>query len=104
MAFHELATAAKYGSLSNEVGKLNIVWDVTPVSGEDMFTLKWIEEGGPQVSPPSRQGFGGHAGERLLANEIEGRVRLDFAPEGLRCEITAPLGNKLGHREQIQLH
>jgi two-component sensor histidine kinase len=38
MAFHELATnAAKYGSLSNEIGKLNIVWDVTPVSGEDML-------------------------------------------------------------------
>jgi two-component system, chemotaxis family, CheB/CheR fusion protein len=105
MAFHELATnAAKYGSFSNEVGKLSIVWDVTPFSDEELFTLRWIEEGGPKVSLPSRRGFGGRAIEKLLASDIEGRIRLDFAPEGLRCEITAPLGNKLGRREQAPLH
>ncbi len=41
----------------------------------------------------------------MLANEIEGQARFDFAADGLRCTINAPLGNKLGHSvpEKIRL-
>jgi hypothetical protein len=34
--------------------------------------------------------------ERLLAQEIDGKAIVAFAPEGLRCSIEAPFTEKLG--------
>jgi hypothetical protein len=33
--------------------------------------------------------------ERMLAQEIEGKAQLDFAPEGLRFAIEAPFGDRI---------
>jgi hypothetical protein len=38
----------------------------------------------------NRQGFGVSAIERLLGREIDGQVKLEFDPKGLRCSINAP--------------
>ena len=46
----------------------------------------------PSRSAPARRGFGSRLIERGLATEMGGKVRLDFRPEGLFCEIDAPLG------------
>ena len=52
---------------------------------------QWVESGGPPVAPPSRRGFGSRMIERGLASELHGTVVLEFAPEGVRCTINAPL-------------
>jgi two-component sensor histidine kinase len=40
-----------------------------------------------------RKGFGSRLIERALAGDFGGEVRMDYAPEGLRCELTAPMTN-----------
>ncbi len=96
MAMHELATnAAKYGALSAPDGKLLVEWDVVrQADGEARFCFHWVESDGPTVTAPQRRGFGVRAIERMLAQAIEGTAQLDFAPEGLRCTIEAPLGRR----------
>jgi PAS domain S-box-containing protein len=88
MAIHELATnAAKYGALSVKQGKLDISWRLD----RDALQIEWTESGGPAVKVPSRSGFGRLLIERALASDLRGDVRLEFAPEGLRCMISVPL-------------
>ncbi|MDC7264544.1 MULTISPECIES: sensor histidine kinase [unclassified Shinella] len=90
LAFHELATnAAKYGALSREGGIVCIRWHGSPDTVR--FKLQWREEGGPDVVVPTRRGFGSKLIERLLAAELNGEVRLDFAPSGLICDVDASL-------------
>ncbi|WP_076068279.1 GAF domain-containing protein [Sphingomonas montana] len=56
---HELVTnAMKYGSLSAEEGRIEVVWRLVG-SGEDCrLKLDWSEHGGPPASQPTRKGFG----------------------------------------------
>jgi two-component sensor histidine kinase len=97
MAFHELATnAAKYGALSTICGSLKVRWSITTRDEAQVFSLQWIESGGPKVQPPTRQGFGIRAVQRMLASTIDGTVRLNFTAEGLRSIIEAPVSRTLG--------
>ncbi|WP_170118021.1 PAS domain-containing protein [Cereibacter johrii] len=89
MAIHELCTnAVKYGALSAPEGRVTIRWRLGP---QDRLTLVWAEADGPHVVPPSRAGFGMRMIETVLAVEAGGTVRLDFRPEGVRCEIEVPI-------------
>jgi PAS domain S-box-containing protein len=89
LVIHELATnAAKYGALSSDGGCVSVSWTVT----EGALRLTWCERDGPRVSPPTRRGFGSRLIERSLAGQLSGEARLDFAAEGLTCQITLPLG------------
>jgi hypothetical protein len=45
------------------------------------------------VKAPTRSGFGRLLLERALAADVGGEVRLDFAGEGLHCQIAVPLGD-----------
>ena len=91
MALHELATnAVKYGSLSNEVGRVRISW-VSTQDTPQRFRLRWAESDGPPVEPPRRRGFGSRLVERGLARELAGEVQLAFERQGLVCTIEAPL-------------
>jgi len=95
MALHELCTnAVKYGSLSNEVGTVDIRWEVAGAEGARNLRLEWSEQGGPPVATPSRRGFGSRMIERALASELRGEVELQFLPEGLRCVVEAPLASE----------
>jgi len=86
---HELATnAAKYGSLSAADGRVEISWSVT-VNGR--LSLRWIESGGPTVTPPTHRGFGTRIMENMIA-QLKGEVRFDWRDQGLTCEIDLPLG------------
>jgi PAS domain S-box-containing protein len=92
LAVHELATnAAKYGALSNETGRIAVEWRIDEIDGNSRIRFSWRERGGPPVAPPMTRGFGSRMIERGLAAELRGSVRLDFAPDGLVCEIDAPL-------------
>lgn len=84
LALHELTTnAMKYGALSIDAGRVAITWART--DGE--VRLRWEEEGGPVVEPPSRNGFGRLLLERLVGATLGGTVIMSFPPEGVICEI-----------------
>jgi PAS domain S-box-containing protein len=92
LALHELATnAAKYGALSRPEGRVELEWQV----GEGGFRLTWRERGGPPVRPPTHSGFGSRLIQRGLMAELKGEVAMDYAPDGLVCTVTAPLGEAL---------
>jgi two-component sensor histidine kinase len=83
LALHELATnAAKYGALSDRNGKVEIYWTIVRKGESNRLKLKWQERGGPRIAQPTRQGFG-----TTLLKAVFPDVRLDYAIEGLNCEI-----------------
>ena len=93
LALYELGTnAVKYGALSNETGRVEIDWTVSP---EGAFTLHWRETGGPHVTKPERTGFGTRLIQRIVAPYFEGSASMDFPPEGvsftLRGKVSASL-------------
>jgi PAS domain S-box-containing protein len=90
MAIHELVTnAAKYGALSRKGGRVAIVWESD--ARQNQLRIRWKETGGPSVVVPRRSGFGRLLLERVLTADLGGTAQLQFAPEGLTCDITIPL-------------
>jgi two-component sensor histidine kinase len=86
MVFHELAgNAAKYGALSVKTGRVTVNWRRLPSDG---LVLTWRETGGPPVAPPTRQGFGSRLITASLRGDLAGSARIDYAREGLTCELT----------------
>ena len=94
IAVHELATnAVKYGSLSGR-GNVEITWSNNElIDSQPSFRFLWIEKGGPEVTEPAptKKGFGSRLIERLLANDFAGKVNLSYRPDGVVCELVAPL-------------
>lgn len=89
ISLHELATnAAKYGSLSAADGGVEIAWSRT---ADGRLSLRWIELGGPTVTPPTRRGFGTSVMENIIVGQLRGEVRFDWRDCGLACEITLPI-------------
>jgi PAS domain S-box-containing protein len=101
LALHELATnAAKYGSLSNETGTVDLRWHVVHEGEAPRFCLTWTEQGGPPIlAQPSRKGFGSRLIERSFAAEVGGEVKLTYAPTGLMCRLEAALASMQEHRD-----
>ncbi len=92
LALHELMTnALKYGALSSDAGEVVLVWSTAGEGTGRRLHIRWVEQGGPPVSPPPRRGFGSRLIERALAVEVDGPVVLDFAPRGVVCTIDASL-------------
>lgn len=92
LAFHELATnAAKYGALSTDGGHVDLSWSVSGWEGPRRLRIVWRETGGPPVKPPLRTGFGSRLIQRGLSADLNGRVDLDYRPEGVVCTIEAKL-------------
>lgn len=88
LAFHELATnAMKYGALSAPSGSIAVRWSLTDDGETQHFSLAWNESGGPSVVPPKADGFGGKVIRHAVAHESNGRIALDYLPNGLRCTI-----------------
>lgn len=92
MALHELATnAARYGALSVPDGKVTIGWRLgAGPAGGPVCRLTWEESGGPPVAPPARRGFGRLVIERTVARAVQGEVKADYQPDGLRWSLTFP--------------
>ena len=47
--------------------------------------------GGPPVQPPKREGFGSRLIRRSIEGELAGHMQINFAPDGVSYDITAPL-------------
>lgn len=91
LVLHELATnAAKYGALSVSDGRVHVSWQVDDASSQ--LRLKWVESGGPQVTPPARMGYGTRLIQSTTTYSLYGRVEQEYATDGLRTEIVIPLG------------
>jgi two-component system CheB/CheR fusion protein len=91
LVVHELTTnAAKHGALSTPSGRVSIEWELTGSEGAPAVRLVWRETEGPGAAAPAQHGFGLTLIERGIGHELDGTARLDFAPEGLTCEIVIP--------------
>ncbi len=94
MALQELTTnAVKYGALSNGSGEIGVRWRLNGAEGSPRLHLTWEETEGPLVQRPARRGFGTRLIERSLAQDLDGKVRIEFAPTGVVCSVDAPLAH-----------
>ena len=85
MALHELATnAGKYGSLSDDHGRVTIDWRHDGA----VFSIGWLDRGGPAVKPPERQGFGTTIITTVVEQNTAGAVELAYEPEGFAWRLT----------------
>ena len=92
MAIHELTTnAAKHGALSTTSGRVEISWSVFGAGDAREIELLWREHGGPNVTPPSRRGFGSLLLNTIMKMQLGAEVESDYSPEGLQFRLRARL-------------
>ena len=91
MALFELTTnAVKYGALSTPLGRVSLRWTVG--TGTDpVMDMIWLEDGGPVVTTPARQGFGSQVTGPILESVTGGQTTRQFDKGGLRWTYTAPI-------------
>jgi two-component sensor histidine kinase len=95
LVLHELTTnAIKYGSLSNQDGRVLIVWSIAGSGADARLKFRWEERGGPVVnhSLTSRQGFGRTLLGAAFIN-IGVEPQFVYAPSGFIYELDAPLNS-----------
>jgi CheY-like chemotaxis protein len=91
LALHELATnAAKYGALSSASGRLSVEWELRA----DALAIRWQESAGPEAEPPKVTGFGTKIITGSIERQLGGSVQFEWLPEGLRCSLTVPRGER----------
>ena len=91
MVLHELTTnAAKHGALSHRGGHVQLRWWWLRNGSSGRLAIKWQEMGGPAVQAPHRTGYGTSVIRELIPFELDGKVDLDFAPDGVRCRVEIP--------------
>jgi two-component sensor histidine kinase len=87
MVVHELATnAAKYGALHNDAGRVLIDWRLDPATTR--VVLSWIEQDGPPVAPPAKEGFGSKLMQRAFPPDCEAEINIAYPVGGLRCVVS----------------
>lgn len=92
LLIHELTTNAfKYGALSNDVGRVRVAWYVEKTQEESRLWLKWQEYGGPEVTAPTRKGFGSKLINTGLAGT--GDTQLHYFRSGFEAEFSSPLAD-----------
>ena len=89
LVLNELCTnATKYGALSNDKGFVSFDWVRDPV--EKKISFRWIEKGGPAVSPPGARGFGSRLIEEALPRQLGGTGKMAFLPSGVEFNFVVP--------------
>jgi PAS domain S-box-containing protein len=84
---HELVTnASKYGALSDAAGRVHVEW--AEIEG-DRLELRWVEAGGPSVTPPTKSGFGTSIMEQMTAAR-DGTIEFAWDRGGLACTVVLP--------------
>ena len=87
LVFHELMTnSAKYGALSGG-GQVFVEWRLD-MDGDLM--IDWKERGGPEVAPPTRQGFGTTIITRSIPFDLNGRADVHYHATGLAAHFCIP--------------
>ena len=92
LTLHELATnALKYGSLSQNEGKVQIDWEVE----DGRLVIHWIERRGEDAHAERSEVIanGNGTGSRLIEGVLRGlggSIETQFEPEGFRATIRVP--------------
>jgi PAS domain S-box-containing protein len=87
LALNELAAnALKFGALSVDEGRVEVIWRRTPDGG---FAVEWLETGGPAAVRPARRGFGLTLLEDVTSRDLGGPVTIDYRRSGLHAELRA---------------
>ncbi len=87
MTLNELCTnTTKFGALSVPEGQVDISWAVA----HERLQFCWTETGGPAVSEPTRKSFGTRM-MTSLGQQLKGRVKLDYQPDGFVYTLDVPL-------------
>jgi two-component system CheB/CheR fusion protein len=88
---HELTTnAIRHGALAKPKGRVIVTWKVE----KGRLLVTWQERDGGKIAKPGRHGFGTELIERELKSTLGANVTFDYAPEGLKVEISIPYGSK----------
>lgn len=91
LILHELSSnASKYGAHSAATGRVTVSWRTEPADGASRLVLNWIERDGPEVTQPTRRGFGTRLIERSLSASDDSSV-MNYDPEGLTCRLVMAL-------------
>src|SRR6202035_1233564 len=70
-------------ALSIPSGCIALTW--RRQSGNRLF-VRWVETGGPPVTPPLRKGFGTRVMTRIC-EQLNGELKFDWCADGLICDI-----------------
>ncbi|MXP26174.1 GAF domain-containing protein [Altererythrobacter indicus] len=98
LVVHEMMTnSAKYGSLCDSAGRLEIRTEVE-ASGD--YLIRWKEIGGPPVQPPKRKGFGSTIIERSIPFELKGDVQISYKLTGVEASFCIPAKFVSANRRQ----
>ena len=90
LLLNELCTnATKYGALSRDGGIVTLSWEMDERA--QTLILRWVESGGPPVTPPTTKGFGTRLIESGIPRQFGGTGQLTFPATGARFELTVPL-------------
>jgi two-component system, chemotaxis family, CheB/CheR fusion protein len=91
LVVHELATnAAKYGSLSIPVGRVEVAWTIVG-NRPTQLEFTWTERDGPKIDGLPTRGFGTELIERGIRFELQGEAKLGAVDGGFRCRILIPV-------------
>lgn len=87
LAVHELCTnAMKYGALTHPHGQVTLSWDADG-DNPGVVRVRWKENGGPPVVPPTQTGFGTFLIRKAISSQPKSRVEIDYQPDGVACEL-----------------
>jgi PAS domain S-box-containing protein len=91
LAIHELTTnAAKHGALSVPEGRLEVNWAIRQSDADGELRIAWRELDGPEVTKPTRQGFGSVLLQRVFSAIPGGEVDVRFDHAGLQVDLVIP--------------
>jgi two-component sensor histidine kinase len=97
LILHEMATnAAKYGSLSNSNGHVDLTWQVAKDGSGHALSLHWAERGGPAVSQSHKPSFGTQLIECALS-DVGAISKLSFPQAGAELNLRVPLPAAVAH-------
>ena len=90
LILHELATnAVKHGALAQNEGTVSVEWQRGDGPQPSVYLL-WSEAAKVSVERPSREGFGLHLLQNVVA-AAGGQIDLSFHAHGLRARLTLPI-------------
>ena len=96
MVMHELSTnAVKHGALSCDEGGIAVTWRIEAGETGELFTISWVERGGPKVVAPDYRGFGTTVVTKMAEMSLDADTELEYASSGLTWRLSCPVKNAL---------